>query len=84
MLGFDHHKVNYTLGARGLGATELSDESAKVSRRKVARKKISDSQYWWAKRPLTSRVGELSFFPERLKSASEVSQGTKTVQYQLL
>ena len=39
MLGFDHHKVNYTLGARGLGATELSDESAKVSRRKVARKK---------------------------------------------
>ena len=39
MLGFDHHKVNYTLGARDLGTTELSYESAKVSHRKVVRKK---------------------------------------------
>ena len=46
MLGFDHHKVNYTLGARGLGATELSDESAKLSHRKVVRKEVTDSQYW--------------------------------------
>ena len=46
MLGFDHHKVNYTLGARDLGARELSDESTKVSRRKVVRKMVTDSQYW--------------------------------------
>jgi len=45
MLGFDHQKVNYTLGAEGLGATELSDESAKVSRRKAVRNKVTDSQY---------------------------------------